>query len=144
MRKMIWNKFKVQDLLHTYFADIVKFERPIKETSNYIWGKEAHIPTLSLDPDSLYDTYELETWTVEVPFVEDIFEFVPVCREKLKKFIENKISEEEPDSSKWNQYTCHQLCDWRFLEDESGVMLNSNNCIIFVKYGVIVKDEIIN
>lgn len=141
---MIWNKFKVQDLLHTYFADIVKFERPIKETSNYIWGKEAHIPTLSLDPDSLYDTYELETWTVEVPFVEDIFEFVPACRNALEIFMREKISEKESDPSKWDQYTCHQLCDWEFLEDENGVIIDSDGYLILVKYAVIIRNELWN
>lgn len=34
---MIQNKFRVQNLLHTYYADILKFNRTVKETSNYIW-----------------------------------------------------------------------------------------------------------
>lgn len=140
-------KFTIWDTLYHYKGDIFKFERPVKETSNYIWGKEARIPTPTLNPNSPYreEIYELETWHVKVPFTEDIFEFVPTCREKLKKFMEEKISEKEPDPSKWNQCTCHQLCDWDYLTDENdNVSLDLDNCVTFVKYGVIVKNETIN
>ena len=140
-------KFSIWNALYYYKGDIFKFERPIKETSNCIWGKEARIITPTLNPNSPYEekVYELETWHVKVPLMEDIFEFVPICREKLKKFMLNKLSEIEPDPSKWNQYTCCQLCDWDYLIDEhNNVLIDSNNCITFVKYGVIVKDETIN
>lgn len=135
-------KFSIWDTLYHHKGDIVKFERPIKETSQFIWGKEARIPTLPLNPNSPYkeEIYELETWHVKVPFVEDIFEFVPACRKALEDFMKDKVSEKEVDSSKWNQYTCHQLCDWNYLTDETGnVLIDLNNCITFVKYGVVVK-----
>lgn len=77
--------------------------------------------------------------------MDDIFEFVPTCREKLKKFMEEKISEKEPNPSKWNQYTCHQLCDWDYLTDENGnVLIGLDNCVTLVKYAVILRDELWN
>lgn len=140
-------KFSIWDTLYHYKGDVLNFKRPVKETSKYIWGKEAHILIPLSNADSSYEerVYELETWHVKVPLTEDIFEFVPSCREKMKKFMEEKLSQKEPDSNKWNQYTCHQLCDWDYLTDENGnVLIDSNNYITFVKYGVIVKNEIIN
>ena len=140
-------KFTIWDTLYHHKGDIFKFERPIKETLQFIWGKEARIPTLPLNPNSPYkeEVYELEAWHVKVPLMEDIFEFVPACRKALEDFMKDKVSEKEVDSSKWNQYTCHQLCDWDYLTDETGnVLIDSDNCVTFVKYGVIVKDEIVN
>lgn len=140
-------KFTIWDTLYHYREDIFKFERSVKETSQCIYGKEAHIPALPLNPNSPYkeNIHELETWIVKVPLMEDIFEFVPTCRNALEIFMRNKISEKEPDPNKWNQYTCYQLCDWDYLTDENGnVLIDLDNCITFVKYGVIVKDETIN
>lgn len=140
-------KFTIWNTLYHYKGDILKFRRTIKETSQFIWGKEVHIPTLTLNPKSLCkeEIYELETWHVKVPLMEDIFEFIPACRKALENFMKDKVSEKEPDSSKWNQYTCHQLCDWDYLTDENGnVLIDLDNCVTFVKYGGIVKNETIN
>ena len=143
---MIQNKFRVQDILHTYYADMIKFEKPVKETSNYIWGKEVHIPRFSLRPNAQpeVDIYELESWRVKVPYIEDIFEFIPSCRNRLESFMQEKMYEKEPDFRKWDEYTCHQLCDWQFLEDESGIILDSDGYLTLVKYAVLLRNELWN
>lgn len=143
---MIYNKFKIQNLCHMYHTDILKFERPIKETSQFVYGKEVHIPRFSLKSDTQpeVDVYELESWRVKVPYIEDIFEFIPACRNRLESFMQEKMYEKEPDSSKWKDYTCHQLYDWEFLEDENGIMLDSGGYLTPVKYAVILRNELWN
>ena len=139
-------KFKIQDLCHKHCADILKFERPVKETSQFVYGKEVHIPKFSLKPDAQpdIDSYELETWTVKVSYIEDIFEFIPSCRNRLESFMQEKMYEKEPNCNLWKDYTCHQLCDWGFLEDENGVILDSDGYLTLVKYAVILRNELWN
>ena len=52
--------------------------------------------------------------------------------------------EKEPDSKMWRDYTCHQLCDCEFLEDENGIFLDSNGYLTLVKYAVILRNELWN
>lgn len=143
---MIYNKFKIQDLCHKHNIDILKFDRPVKETSQFVYGKEVHIPRFSLKPDAQpeVDVYKLESWRIKVPYIEDIFEFIPSCRNRLESFMQGKMYEKEPDSMRWKDYTCHQLCDWEFLEDENGVILDSDGYLMLVKYAVILKNELWN
>ena len=143
---MIYNKFKLQDLCHKYCTDILKFEKPVRETSQFVYGKEVHIPRFSLKSDAQpeMDVYELESWIVKVPYIEDIFEFIPACRNRLESFMQEQMYEKEPDFRKWDEYTCHQLCDWEFLEDERGIVLDSNGYLTLVKYAVILRDELWN
>ena len=139
-------KFKMKEICNKYYTDILKFERPVKESSKYIYGKEVHIPTPTLNHSNPFDvdTYELETWMVKVPYIEDTFEFIPACRHRLESFMQEKMYEKEPNTKKWNKYTCHQLCDWQFLEDEKGVILDSNGYLTLVKYAIIIRDELWN
>lgn len=143
---MQYIKFKVQDLCHRYYKDILKFDRTVKESSKYVYGKEVHIPTLTLNHSNPFDVdiYELETWMVKVPYIEDTFEFIPACRYRLESFMQEKMYEKETDSMKWKDYTCHQLCDWQFLEDERGIILDSDGYLTLVKYAVILRDELWN
>lgn len=139
-------KFKVKEICNKHYTDILKFERPVRETSQFVYGKEVHIPRFSLKPDAQpdIDIYELETWIVKVPYIEDIFELIPSCRNRLESFMQEKMYEKESDSRKWKDYTCHQLCDWEFLEDENGVILDSDGYLMFVKYAVILRNELWN
>lgn len=139
-------KFKMKEICNKYYTYILKFERPVKESSKYIYGKEVHIPTPTLNHSNPFDvdTYELETWMVKVPYIEDTFEFIPACRHRLESFMQEKMYEKEPNTKKWNKYTCHQLCDWQFLEDEKGVILDSNGYLTLVKYAIIIRDELWN
>ena len=143
---MSYIRFKLQELYNKHYKDILKFDRPVKESSEYVWGKEVHIPAPTLNHDNPLgeDIHELETWMVKVPYIEDIFEFVPSCRNKLESFMQEKMYEKEPDCSLWKDYTCHQLCDWEFLEDENGVMFDSDGYLTFVKYAVIIRNELWN
>lgn len=139
-------KFKMREICNKHYTDILKFERPVKETSQFVYGKEVHIPRFSLKSDAQpeVDVYELESWRVKVPYIEDIFEFIPACRNRLESFMQEQMYEKEPDSMKWKNYTCHQLCDWEFLEDERGIVLDSNGYLTLVKYAVILRDELWN
>lgn len=143
---MQYIKFKLQELCHKYYKDILKFDRIVKESSKYVYGKEVHIPTLTLNHNNPFDVdnYELETWMVKVPYIEDTFEFIPACRHRLESFMQEKMYEKETDSMKWKDYTCHQLCDWQFLEDERGIILDSDGYLTLVKYAVILRDELWN
>ena len=143
---MQYIKFKLQELCHKYYKDILKFDRTVKESSKYVYGKEVHIPTLTLNHNNPFDvdTYELESWRVKVPYIEDIFEFIPACRNRLESFMQEQMYEKEPDFRKWDEYTCHQLCDWEFLEDERGIVLDSDGYLTLVKYAIIIRDELWN
>ena len=57
---MQYIKFKLQELCHKYYKDILKFDRPVKESSKYVYGKEVHIPRFSLKPNAQpeVDVYE--------------------------------------------------------------------------------------
>lgn len=74
----------------------------------------------------------------------DTFEFIPACRHRLESFMQEKMYDKEPDCSLWKDYTCHQLCDWEFLEDERGIVLDSNGYLTLVKYAVILRDGLWN
>ena len=143
---MQYIKFKLQELCHKYYKDILKFDRTVKESSKYVYGKEVHIPTLTLNHNNSFDvaTYELEAWMIKVPYIEDTFEFIPACRHRLESFMQEKMYEKEPDCNLWKDYTCHQLCDWEFLEDENGIILDSDGYLTLVKYAVILRDELWN
>ena len=136
----------VMDAFNSVYTDILKFERPVRETSQFVYGKEVHIPRFSLKPNTQpeVDIYELESWRVKIPYIEDIFEFIPTCRHRLESFMQEKMHEKEPDCSLWKDYTCHQLCDWEFLEDKRGSIFDSDGYLTFVKYAVILRNELWN
>lgn len=131
-------KFKLKDKLKNYlYKQILDFKRSIKETSEKVYGKKV----LLFDNDGVMHDYELQTWEVTVPFSEkmNIFDLIGGTQYLLENYELQKLSEIEPDKSKWGNYTLHQLCDWKYLEDEEGHIVWGDK-IIFVKYAVIIKD----
>ena len=143
------NKIKeYEGILRNYaYAEILDYPRYIKQSTNDVWGK--HIRRLYKDEkgDCHEDCHELENWYVTVKFTANtklkdvVTECKVFCQEKDNQGI---LSWEEGEN-----YTCHQLCDWRWLEGEDGKIIREGKylrgkCIEYyatlVKYAKILKD----
>lgn len=140
------NKIKeFENMLRNYsYAEILDYPRFIKQSSNDVWGKT--ICRVGKDENGSYyeDRKELENWYCRVTISKDtkyndiISECKAFCQEKDTQ----GISLEESDN-----YTCHQLCDWRWLEGDDGKIIREFKTLhgveyraTLVKYAKILKD----
>lgn len=142
------NKIKeFENILRNYsYAEILDYPRFIKQSNRDVWGKEIIRLYKDKNGDYQQDRNELENWYITVTITKDtmlediITECNAFCREKDAQ----DISLEESEN-----YTCHQLCDWRWLEGEDGKIIREGKhlrgqCIEYyatlVKYAKILKD----
>lgn len=140
------NKIKqFENMLRNYsYAEILDYPRYIKQSNNDVWGKT--ICRIGKDEKGNYyeDRQELENWYVKVKItkntkLEDIVEQCKAfCKEKDTQGISLKESE---------NYTCHQLCDWSWLEGDDGKIIREAKTLhgveyyaTLVKYANILKD----
>ena len=120
-----------------YSLDYIRANNsPIKKTSDFIFGKKVLIPVLM--PNG-YETeeYELENWYITLPCSEETY--IPTLIDCFKALVKQK---DNPQSKTWEElknYTCHQLCDWEWLENEQGQIVQ-NGKVTLVKYAIILKD----
>ena len=143
---MMNNIKEFENMLRNYsLAEIIDYPRFIKQSSNDVWGKT--ICRVRKDDKGNYyeDRQELENWYCTVTITKDtrlediITECKAFCQEKD---IQGISSWEEGES-----YTCHQLCDWSWLEGEDGKIIREYQTLhgveyraTLVKYAKILKD----
>lgn len=111
---------------------------PIKKTSDCVWGKNV-IRTINLENGEYNeaDRHELENWYISLPCNEETY--VPTLIDCFKELVRQK---DNPKSMLWEEakdYTCHQLCDWVWLENDKGEIVQ-NGKVTLVKYAIILKD----
>jgi hypothetical protein len=112
--------------------EITENSLPLKKLGKYVYGKKVYIPK-----GKRTETYDLETWVVSLPFTEstDLTTLMVCLKEMIKQKEKGNIPYEE-----LHKYTCHQLCDWFFLQnDEGGIIRNGK--VTLVKYAIILKDK---
>lgn len=141
------NKIKeIGNLLRNiYLAKILDYPRFIKQSTNDVWGKEIH--RLYKNAEGVYceDCQELENWYCTVTFAEDtkIEDIIAEC----KVFCQEKDTQGILSWEEGEHYTCHQLCDWQWLEGEDGQIIREVKTprdVIYqatlVKYAKVLKD----
>ena len=142
------NKIKeYEGILRNYaYAEILDYPRFIKQSNRDVWGK--YIRRLYKDEKGDYyeDRHELENWYVTVQITKDtkLEDIVAECNTFCREKDTQGISLEESGN-----YTCHQLCDWRWLEGDDGKIIREGKnlhgqCVEYyatlVKYAKILKD----
>ena len=142
------NKIKeFENMLRNYsYAEILHYPRFIKQSSNDVWGKT--ICRVRKDEKGNYyeDRHELENWYCTVTITKDTKykDIIADCKAFCQEKDTQSISLEESDN-----YTCHQLCDWRWLEGDDGKIIREGKhlrgkCVEYyatlVKYAKILKD----
>lgn len=123
-------------LKNVALEEILSFKRHIPSKSNDIWGK--HV--IRVDKNNVVHEDELENWYVQVPIKDvDINSFIMNAKALLSNCELSRIYEKELAMAKWNDYTIHQLCDWRFLENDDGTVIK-DGVVTFVKYAIVLKN----
>lgn len=121
-----------------YYLDYIRTNSsPIKKTSAFVWGK--NVVRMKDLGNGTYkrDEHELENWYISLPCNEGTY--VPTLVDRFKELVRQK---DNPQSMLWEEakdYTCHQLCDWVWLENEKGEIVQ-NGKVTLVKYAIILKD----
>ena len=141
------NKIKqFENMLRNYYLDaILDYPRFIKQSNRDVWGKTIIRFYKDENGDYREDRNELENWYCTVTITDDtklkdiIAECKAFCQEKDNQWI-----------SSWEEgenYTCHQLCDWTWLEGDDGKIIREVNApqgveyrATLVKYAKILKD----
>jgi hypothetical protein len=132
-------------LRNYYYGEILDYPRFIKQSSRDVWGKMICRVGKDEKGDYYEDRQELENWYITVMITADT---------KLKDIIsECKAFCQEKDANgftSWEEglhYTCHQLCDWKWLEGEDGKIIREFKTlhgmkyqVTLVKYAKILKD----
>ena len=131
------------------YAEIIDCPRYIKQSTKDVWGKT--ICRIGKDEKGSYyeDRQELENWYITVTITKDtkLSDIIAECKTFCQEKDTQGISLEESEN-----YTCHQLCDWRWLEGEDGKIIREGKhlrgqCIEYyatlVKYAKILKDLVV-
>ena len=136
---------ELENMLRNYsYAEILDYPRYIKQSSNDVWGKT--ICRFSKDEKGVYheERQDLENWYITVKITKDTKykDIVSECKAFCQEKDTQRISMAESDN-----YTCHQLCDWMWLEDECGKIIREFKTLhgieyqaTLVKYAKILKD----
>ena len=135
-----------ENILRNYaYAEILDYPRFIKQSNNDVWGK--NIIRFYKDEKSDYceDIHELENWYVTVKITKDT-KYKDIVSE-CKAFCQEKDNQGMSSWEEGENYTCHQLCDWRWLEGDDGKIIREAKTLhgveyyaILVKYAKILKD----
>lgn len=137
---------ELENALQNYaYSEILNYPRFIKQSTNDVWGK--YVIRTYQDNNGEYqeDRNELENWYHTLTFTKDM---------KLDKIIEEcKMACQEKDNQNFTSveeaedYTCYQLCDWRWLENEAGQIIRKITTsdgvkyqATLVKYAKVLKD----
>lgn len=110
---------------------------PIKKTSDFVWGKNVVRMKDLGNGEYERDEHELENWYISLPCNEETY--VPTLVDCFKELVKQK---DNPKSFTWEiakDYTCHQLCDWLWLDNDKGEMVQ-NGKVTLVKFAIILKD----
>ena len=131
------NLKEIEKELKYYLDYIITNNSPIKKASDFVWGKDV-IRMKDLG-EGKYDEgrFQLENWYISLPCNEETY--VPTLVDCFKELVRQK---DNPQSFTWEiakDYTCHQLCDWNWLENDKGEIVQ-NGKVTLVKYAIILKD----
>ena len=132
-------------LKNMIYAEILNYPRVIKQSTNDVWGK--YVIRTYQDNNGAYheDRAELENWYCTFTFTEDttLFNIIEEC----KKVCQEKDNQNFTSVEEAENYTCYQLCDWIWLENEAGQIIRkivTSDGVKYeatlVKYAKILKD----
>lgn len=110
---------------------------PIKKTSDFIWGKNVIRMKDLGNGEYERDEHELENWYISLPCNEETY--IPTLVDCFKELVRQKDNPQLFTCEIAKDYTCHQLCDWQWLENDRGEMIQ-NGKVTLVKYAIILKD----
>ena len=147
----------LKDSLFNYCAS----RKPmVKETSNYVYGKEVCMFKNIGENDFKDERFPLETWLISIDlsfpslnqlpieplasFQEEIDSLMLPIRPEIEKFEFKKFKEKMNGSLHPDDYVVHQLCSWTFLTDEEGYIFNHPRKpfeVNIVKYAVVLPKE---
>lgn len=127
----------IEKELKCYLDYIRTNNSPIKKSTAFVWSKDV-IRVKDLG-NGEYEQYRhnLENWYISLPCNEETY--VPTLVECFKELVRQK---DNPQSMTWKKakdYTCHQLVDWVWLENDKGEIVQ-NGTVTLVKYAIILKD----
>lgn len=143
------NKEYIENFLRNYaLSSILDYETGIRQTSDCVWGKDVR-RIYKENNEYQIDRNELEDWYIKFSISPNIDDgYLNNLVQQLKKQCYEKDCGDIPIEERQN-YTCYQLCNWRFLENEHGFILNEHKNLrnevvsytgTLVKYGIILKD----
>ena len=132
------DKYQVERLLKNnfYIGTIQEIKHPCKQTCNNVWGKEI----IFFKNDEAINMGELETWAITVDIdcesatLESIQELCRNLAQKATEYEKQQLGNRNADDC-----TCYMLCEWRFLENEVGGIINYGK-VVLVKYAKILED----
>ena len=114
----------------------------VEQTSDDVWGAEMIRVLPAINSGEYTIRMKLESWTI--PFV--VGTQVPIDWDEYLASVGNSIAEYEYEKFKFlgsdkKKYRVHQLCDWRWLEGEDGVIFREVDIGVYqatlVKYAVL-------
>lgn len=132
-------------LKNIVYAEILNYPRFIKQSTNDVLGKYVIRTYQDTNGEYQEDRNELENWYCTVTLTKDIK--LDKIIEECKKACQEKDNQNFTSFEEAKNYTCHQLCDWRWLENEAGQIIREiytsdgvKYQATLVKYAKILKD----
>lgn len=141
------NKIKeFENMLRNYsYTEILDYPRFIKQSIYNVWGKAIIRIYQDKKGDYYEDRNELENWYIAVTITKDtkLQDIIAEC----KAFCQEKDNQGVSSWEEGEDYTCHQLCDWTWLEGDDGRIIREVKTLhgveyraTLVKYAKILKD----
>lgn len=140
---MIEKLNKIENALRMSLADITSGYRAVKMSNSNVFGKYIHLED---------DIWDLENWYITLPVKEstDVPTLVD-CFKSLREQYELDKAYASTYDNDFKDYTCHQLCDWMWLEGEDRKIIRRVPTLngfkyqaTLVKYARILRDLEVN
>ena len=132
-------------LKNIVYVEILNYPRFIKQSTHDVWGKYVIRTYQDTNGEYQEDRNELENWYCTVTFTKDLT--LDKIIEECKKACQEKDNQNFTSVEEAKNYTCYQLCDWRWLENESGQIIREivtsdgvKYQVTLVKYAKVLKD----
>lgn len=119
-------------LKNIVYAEILNYPRFIKQSTNDVFGKYVIRTYQDTNGEYQEDRNELENWYYTITLTKDIKLYKII--EECKKACQEKDNQNFTSVEEAKNYTCHQLCDWIWLKNESGQIIREINAADGVKY----------
>ena len=133
------DKRTIENMLkNIFYTDILnKIEHCCKQSTLNVWGNSVILVNYA---DGQTYEFDIESWQIRVDFdyesatLDSLQEFCQSLAQKAYEYEVEQLGNRNADNC-----TCHLLCDWRFLENEVGGIIN-NGKVTLVKYAKILED----